>query len=97
MYLYGEGAKGLGGGIAYINGILISLSPTVSAALTYRDFDKDYHSFFNQAVSESSEAVNEKGLYAGLNINPNKHEGTEKVTSFSGLTLKIDQVKHVFT
>jgi hypothetical protein len=73
MYLYGEAAKGLGGGIAYINGVLISLSPTVSAALTYRDYDKDYHSFFNQAVSESSEAVNEKGLYAGLNINPNKH------------------------
>lgn len=72
MYLYGEAAKGLGGGIAYINGVLISLSPTVSAALTYRDYDKDYHSFFNQAVSESSEAVNEKGLYAGLNINPNK-------------------------
>jgi hypothetical protein len=73
MYLYGEAAKGLGGGLAYINGVLISLSPTVSAALTYRDYAKDYHSFFNQAVSESSEAINEKGLYAGLNVNPNKH------------------------
>jgi len=73
MYLYGEGAKGLGGGFAYINGILISLSRTVSAALTHRNYAKDYHSFFNQAVSESSEAINERGLYAGLNINPNKH------------------------
>ncbi len=72
MYLYGEGAKGLGGGFAYINGVLVSLSSTVSAALTYRNYAKDYHSFFNQAVSESSEAVNERGLYAGLNINPNK-------------------------
>ncbi|WP_316843646.1 helix-hairpin-helix domain-containing protein [Pedobacter psychrodurus] len=73
MYLYGEGAKGLGGGFAYINGLLISLSRTVSAALTYRNYAKDYHNFFNQGVSESSEAVNEKGLYAGLNVNPNKH------------------------
>jgi hypothetical protein len=73
LYLYGEGAKGLGGGFAYINGLLISLSRTVSAALTYRNYAKDYHNFFNQGVSESSEAVNEKGLYAGLNINPNKH------------------------
>ncbi|GGH05374.1 hypothetical protein GCM10007422_21420 [Pedobacter zeae] len=73
MYLYGEVAKGLVGGVAYINGILISLSPIVSAALTHRNYAKDYHSFFNQAVSESTEAVNEKGLYFGLNINPNKH------------------------
>ncbi|WP_227256193.1 helix-hairpin-helix domain-containing protein [Pedobacter sp. MR2016-19] len=73
MYLYGEGAKGLGGGFAYINGVLISLSSSVSAALTYRNYAKDYHSFFNQAVSESTEAVNERGLYAGLNVNPNKH------------------------
>jgi len=72
MYLYGEGAKGSGGGFAYINGVLISLSKAVSAALTYRDYAKDYHNFFNQAVSESSEAVNEKGLYVGLNVNPNK-------------------------
>ncbi|WP_406826967.1 helix-hairpin-helix domain-containing protein [Pedobacter sp. KACC 23697] len=73
MYLYGEVAKGLGGGFAYINGVLVSLSSAVSAALTYRNYAKDYHSFFNQAVSESSEAVNERGLYAGLNINPNKY------------------------
>jgi Helix-hairpin-helix motif len=73
MYLYGEGAKGLGGGFAYINGVLVSLSSAVSAAITYRNYAKDYHSFFNQAVSESSEAVNERGLYAGLNINPNKY------------------------
>lgn len=72
VYLYGEAAKGLGGGFAYINGVLVSLSKAVSAALTYRDYAKDYHSFFNQAVAESTEAVNEKGLYAGLNVNPSK-------------------------
>ncbi len=72
MYLYGEAAKSSGSGFAYINGILISLSKAVSAALTYRDYAKDYHNFFNQAVAESSEAVNEKGLYVGLNVNPNK-------------------------
>jgi len=73
MYLYGEAAKGLGGGFAYVNGVLISLSRTVSAALTYRNYAKDYHSFFNQGVSESTEAINEKGLYMGLNFNPSKH------------------------
>ncbi|KIA91463.1 hypothetical protein OC25_21545 [Pedobacter kyungheensis] len=73
MYWYGEIGKSINGGIAAINGVLISLSPTVSAAVTYRNYSKSYHNFFNQGVSESTEAVNERGLYAGLNINPNKH------------------------
>ena len=72
IYFYGEGGKSLASGSAYLSGLLISLSPTVSAALTYRNYAKNYHNFFNQGVSESSEAINEKGLYAGLNIIPNK-------------------------
>lgn len=73
IYFYGEGGKSLNGGFAYVNGALISLSPIVSAAITYRNYSRDYHNFFNQAVSEASEAINEKGLYTGLNIIPNKH------------------------
>lgn len=72
IYFFGEGGKSLNGGLAYVNGALISLSSTVSAAMTYRNYDKNYHNFFNQALAEASEAVNEKGLYSGLNIIPNK-------------------------
>ncbi|WP_316829360.1 helix-hairpin-helix domain-containing protein [Pedobacter aquatilis] len=72
IYFFGEVARSLNSGLAHVNGALISLSPTVSAAITYRNYGKDYHSFFNQALAEASEAVNEKGLYAGLNIIPNK-------------------------
>jgi len=72
IYLFGEVGKGSKGGFAYISGALISLSAIASAAITYRNYAKDYHSFFNQALAEASEAVNEKGLYAGLNISPNK-------------------------
>ena len=72
IYFYGEGAKSINSGFAYVNGALISLSAIVSAAITYRNYSKNYHSFFNQAVAEASEAVNEKGLYAGLNIVPSK-------------------------
>jgi len=72
IYFFGEAGKSLNSGLAYINGALISLSSTVSAAVTYRNYAKDYHNFFNQSAAESSEATNEKGLYAGLNIIPNK-------------------------
>lgn len=72
IYFFGEAGKSLNSGLAHVNGALISLTPAVSAAITYRKYAKDFHNFFNQAVAEASEAFNEKGLYAGLNITPNK-------------------------
>jgi len=72
IYFFGEVSKSLNSGLAYVNGALVSLSPIVSAAITYRDYAKNFHNFFNQGLAEASEAVNEKGLYAGLNIIPNK-------------------------
>ncbi|TKC10025.1 helix-hairpin-helix domain-containing protein [Pedobacter polaris] len=73
IYFFGEGAKNLKSGFAYLNGALISLSAKVSAVLLHRNYQKDYHNFFNQATAEASEAFNEKGFYAGLNITPIKY------------------------
>ncbi len=72
IYFFGEFAKSLDAGFAHVNGALMSLSNTISAVALYRNYQKDYHNFFNQATAEASEAVNEKGFYTGLNINPNK-------------------------
>ncbi|MES2418656.1 MAG: helix-hairpin-helix domain-containing protein [Bacteroidota bacterium] len=69
MYLFGEVAKSLKDGAAYVNGLLISFSNQVSAAILQRNYQRDYHSFFNQATAEA-EGFNEQGLYAGLNIMP---------------------------
>jgi hypothetical protein len=68
IYLFGETGKSLAAGLAYINGLLISLSPKVSAVLLYRNYQKDYHNFYNQATAEASKSFNETGFYAGLNI-----------------------------
>lgn len=72
IYFFGEGGKSLNGGFAYLNGALISLSSSISAAILHRNYAKNYHNFFNQATAEGSEAFNEKGFYAGLNITPTK-------------------------
>lgn len=72
MYFFGEFGKSLHSGLAYVNGALVSLSPTVSAVVLHRNYQKNYHNFFNQATAEASEAFNEKGFYTGLNINPSK-------------------------
>ncbi|WP_293299486.1 helix-hairpin-helix domain-containing protein [Pedobacter sp. UBA4863] len=72
FYFFGEFGKSLDAGLAYVNGALVSLSSTVSAVVLHRNYQKNYHNFFNQATAEASEAFNEKGFYAGLNINPSK-------------------------
>ena len=72
FYFFGEFGKSLDAGLAYVNGALISLSSTVSAVVLHRNYQKNYYNFFNQATAEASEALNEKGFYTGLNINPSK-------------------------
>lgn len=65
-YFFGEAAHSLFSGAAFVNGLMSSLSSQVSLVLLHRSYAKNYHSFFNQSVSEASDAVNEKGFYSGL-------------------------------
>lgn len=67
-YLFGEAAHSLSSGKAFLNGLMVSLSRQVSAVLLYRNYERDYHSFFNEGLAESSSSKNEKGFYSGLNI-----------------------------
>ena len=71
-YFFGEFAHSLSNGSAYLNGVISSLSPAVSLVLLHRNYQKNYHSFFNMGFSENTNAVNEKGFYSGLQIKPNK-------------------------
>ncbi len=54
-----------------MQGLLISLSNKISAVVLYRNYQKNYHNFFNQAPAESN-GFNETGFYAGININPSR-------------------------
>lgn len=72
IYFFGEFGQALDAGLAYVNGALVSLSSTVSAVVLHRNYQNNYHNFFNQATAEASQAFNEKGFYTGLNINPSK-------------------------
>jgi len=71
-YFFGEAAHSLSSGFAFLNGLISSLAPRVSLVLLYRNYARNYHSFFNQALAESSNAVNEKGFYSGLSIKFNR-------------------------
>jgi hypothetical protein len=65
-YFFGEIAHSLNSGYGLINGLMTSLSSRVSLVLLHRKYTKNYHSFFNESVSEASNAVNEIGFYAAM-------------------------------
>lgn len=69
-YLFGEAAYSGDNNIAFINGIMSSISSKMSVVILHRNYPQDYHSFFNQAIAEASNSVNERGLYAGMMIKP---------------------------
>ena len=57
------------GGFANIHGVLFSLDRYVSMSLIYRDYNRDYETFYNAGFAEGSRTQNEKGIYAGLKTN----------------------------
>jgi len=71
-YLFGETSMSLPGGIATVTGIMASLSSRLSAVVLYRNYAKDHISFYAQAPGKNSDGNNEKGFYAGININPSR-------------------------
>ncbi len=72
IYFFGEIAHSLNTGSAFLNGIISSITPIVSIVLLHRNYQKNYHSFFNQGISENTKAINEKGFYGGIQIKPDK-------------------------
>ena len=73
IYFFGEAAKSLSSGMAFVNGAMASLSPKTSVVLVNRHSDTDYHNFFAQASGENSDASNESSWYAGIHYAPTKH------------------------
>ncbi|MFC3197958.1 ComEA family DNA-binding protein [Parapedobacter deserti] len=72
LHVFGETAHSIGSGFAFANGLIASLHPHLSLALHYRNYQRDYHSFFNQGLAEGSTAANERGFYSGLMYHPNR-------------------------
>jgi len=57
------------GAFANIHGVLFSLDRRVSMSLIYRNYGRNYQTFYSAGFSEGSRTQNEKGLYAGLKLN----------------------------
>ncbi len=67
---FGEIVRSKSGGIGYNAGFLASLTPKMEAAMLFRGFDKNYHSFYGSSLNENSRDINERGIYLGLKYTP---------------------------
>lgn len=72
VYAFGEAAHHIGGGSAFLNGLISSLSHRLSLVVLHRHYERDFFSLWGQGFAESSETVNERGLYSGLIWNPSR-------------------------
>ncbi|WP_229725220.1 ComEA family DNA-binding protein [Hymenobacter baengnokdamensis] len=70
LLLFGESGCSAGGGLGSVNGVLASLGPAVDAAVLVRQYGVDFHTFYGNALSESTRNSNETGLYVGLKLRP---------------------------
>jgi hypothetical protein len=62
---FSELATSIGYGRGYVLGSLISLTKKLDMSVLYRNFSKDYYSFYSNAFSENTKPQNETGIYWG--------------------------------
>jgi hypothetical protein len=69
VYFFAEAAQSFPGGLAALQGAMASLTTSSSVVLVYRNYSKEHHSFYGQAMG-LSDAANEQGIYLGVNTRP---------------------------
>jgi Helix-hairpin-helix motif len=62
---FSEAAQTLHHGKAVVLGVLGSLTPQFDVSLLYRKYDRDFYSFYSNAIAESTFPQNETGMYWG--------------------------------
>ncbi|MFH1319451.1 MAG: helix-hairpin-helix domain-containing protein [Bacteroidota bacterium] len=70
--LFGEFSRSKNGGIAYLNGMIVSLDPRLSFSLLQRNYQRDYQALFSNALGENSKNANEKGCFFGITAKPSR-------------------------
>ncbi len=70
FFLFGETGISKSGGQGTVLGFISSLSKELDFSFVWRNYAKDFHSFYANAFSEGTRPMNEKGVYLGIQIKP---------------------------
>jgi hypothetical protein len=72
LNFFGETAMSNNGGLATINGVLVSLESFIDLAILQRYFAPDYQTLYTNTFAETTGSTNEQGVYLGLQIKPSR-------------------------
>jgi len=67
---FGEAAQSKSRGIGIVSGVMASLSPKIDMSVVYRNYARNFHSFYGNGFGENSKNSNEEGLYLGVKFAP---------------------------
>jgi len=70
--VFSEAAYTLKGGAAVIAGSVVSVTSALDVAVLYRNYARNYQTFYSNAISENSTPQNERALYWGWKYTFNK-------------------------
>ncbi|MBC6368585.1 hypothetical protein DDT91_17485 [Algoriphagus sp. AK58] len=70
--LFGESAISKSKGTGTVIGLVSSLGKTIDFSLLWRNYDRDFHSFYSSGFAENTRPINERGLYMGIQVMPTK-------------------------
>lgn len=65
LSFFGEFAQTVGHGRGWIGGILSSINRNIDVSLLVRRYDRNFFTFYSNAISESTSPKNESGIYWG--------------------------------
>lgn len=69
---FGEVSMSANEAVAMNTGILVALDPRVSMSMLYRNYGRDFQGLYSVAFAESTNPWNERGLYTGIEVRPNR-------------------------
>jgi len=90
---FGEVSASQNGGKAFLAGCQANLSQRVAFSVFYRNYGVKYQNLYSNAIGESSENSNEKGLYTGVLLQLHKNwtfNGYFDFFSFPWLKYRVD-------
>jgi HEPN domain-containing protein len=95
LNVFGEVARSSSsGGLAMIQGVSLAIDNRASVSILYRNYAKDYHTFYSRGFGERSRTINEEGLFLGTKFNFNKFWNMNvyaDIFKFPWLVFRIDK------
>ena len=70
FHFFGEAARSENGGLAFINGVLISLDPRLAVTVHARWLGRDFQNIYANTFSQGTTIANERGVYFGVMAKP---------------------------